>query len=76
MSKYWSGVKGLAKISMYNLDFFYYMNGIRNQIKILKSKGLHFNNVKKAKEKLKDEGFYNIINAFKPLFLDKNNKYH
>ena len=52
------------------------MNGIRNQIKILKSKGLHFNDVKKAKEKLKDEGFYNIINAFKPLFLDKNNKYH
>ena len=60
---------------MYNLDFFYYMNGIRNQIKILKSKGLNFNDVKEAKEILKDEGFYNIINAFKPLFLDKNDNY-
>ena len=47
------------------LDFY-------EQIELLKSRGLHFTSEEKAIEILSNINYYNIINAYKELFLDKN----
>lgn len=44
------------------------------QIQLLKSRGLTFVDEDFAKEKLEEENYYSIINGYKDLFLDSNDK--
>lgn len=43
-----------------------------DQIKTLETRGLSFQNIDFAKEKLASENYYNIINGYKSLFLDNS----
>lgn len=48
---------------------------IDEQIELLISRGIVFDNVDKAKRLLLTNNYYNIINGYKDLFLDKNGNY-
>ena len=48
-------------------------SNINQQINILKSRGMKFNNVSHAKNVLRRVNYYNIINAFKDLFINSEN---
>lgn len=47
-------------------------SNINQQINILKNRGMKFNNVSFAKDILRHINYYNIINAFKDLFINRN----
>ena len=47
---------------------------IEEQIEILKSRGIFINDERKAKELLTENNYYNLINGYKDLFIDKSNK--
>ena len=46
-------------------------SSINEQIYKLKSRGLIINNSNKTKKILQKENYYNLINGYKELFLDK-----
>ena len=48
-------------------------SNINQQIDILKSSGIKFNNISHAKNVLKRVNYYNIINTFKDLFINSEN---
>lgn len=48
---------------------------IDEQIKLLIDRGITFNDVDAAKKLLLTNNYYNIINGYKDLFLDENDKY-
>ena len=48
---------------------------IDEQIKLLNDRGITFNDVDAAKKLLLTNNYYNIINGYKDLFLDENDKY-
>ena len=48
------------------------MISIREQVKILKEKGLKFSREKEARRILLDYNYYNVINGYKDIFIDKS----
>ena len=48
---------------------------IDEQIKLLIDRGISFDDVDKAKKLLLTNNYYNIINGYKDLFLNENDKY-
>lgn len=57
-------------------DFLFFMKEfktIEEQINLLKSRNMLFDNEEEAKEILLHNNYYNIINGYKDLFLDTNN---
>ena len=45
------------------------------QIELLKTRGLKFENEEFDLNKLQEDNYYSIINGYKDLFLDKEDKY-
>ena len=45
------------------------------QIELLKTRGLKFENEEYDLNKLQEDNYYSIINGYKDLFLDKEDKY-
>lgn len=62
---------------MWTEDFLFIMKEFKTideQIELLKSRGLTFENEKFAKNMLLQNNYYNIINGYKELFIKPNTK--